>query len=135
VAVFVRHDDSRKESACVVARFREPLDIGFCAEPGDRAELAWGHSKHTVGEREFDDRFTLSASDAEYVERALSPPARSRLCEMADRGRKVRVDDYGVSIECDAALAGELEQICSEAAAVAELVDFVHPKKLGNPYR
>lgn len=135
VAVFVQRNDSRKESACVVARFREPLDIGFCAEPGRPAALAWGQAKHTVGEPEFDERFTVSAAEADYVQRALSPSARSRLCEMAALGRKVRVDDYGVSIECDPARAAELEQICSEAAAVAELVDFVHPKKLGNPYR
>jgi hypothetical protein len=135
VAVFVQHDGSRRESACVVARFREPLDIGFCAEPGRPAALAWGQAKYTVGEREFDERFTVSAAEPEFVERALSPSARTRLCEMADIGRKVRVDDYGVSIECDTALAPELEQICSEAAAVAGLVDFVHPKKLGNPYR
>lgn len=136
VAVFVRRDGLTPESACVVAKFREPLEIGFCAERGRFDGGAWwGQEKLTLGEAAFDERYTVSASETEYVQQALSRRARERLCEMADRWHRVRVDDYGISIESDTATAAELEEICTDAARAAELVDFVHPRKLANPYR
>jgi hypothetical protein len=111
------------------ARFRTPLGIGFNAR-SRRMGLSepWGLTPLRTGDAEFDQWFTVSAFETAYVRQALSPAARHRLSELAERGMWIVVHDLGIVVELRIPSPETLNALLDELCRISELVDFTLPK-------
>lgn len=127
---FLRRRERSRWYPSVMAEFREPLEIGFRARPrAEPGEDPWSMQAVSTGDRAFDEVFSVTAFETEYVKQALSEGARTRALDLARQWRRVVIDDYGVLVEAERADRQTLERMLDDAVSTAELVDFVHPKR------